>query len=280
MKINYIIADSGGTKTDWCFFIENDDKTKQKIFHITESYHPNYIDENFILHQIDFWKKYDIRTCKLFFYGSGCLLKENKEKTKNLFQKLGFKNILVESDILAVSLSLEKECEIKGICGTGSVLFKHNSFNNNFEFYGGLGWKLGDEGSGFYFGKLLVEKINFYKKKYPEILNILEDYYSLQYLKNIINKIESKKIFSSLSLIFKDYAEHPFISAIHIENIQLFLKKYVNNISSISLVGSYAYNLKIYFEAACKTRKIELIEVIERPIFKLADFYFKREFDL
>ena len=56
MKKSYLIADSGGTKTDWCFV----DVLGNKNYFTTASYHPNLMSEEWIETNKSFWKKYSI----------------------------------------------------------------------------------------------------------------------------------------------------------------------------------------------------------------------------
>lgn len=261
MKFIRIIADSGGTKTDWCAL---DQENKIHRF-TTESYHPLHVNELFVSRQLEFWNQYDISDCFIHFYGAGCLREENQQKMKSLFDRLGFSSVLVESDLFAASRVAGEECDMVAICGTGSVLFKveHEQLT---ELRGGLGWEDGDEGSGFYFGKLLLERLKTAGNNYPEIRNVIEKWKTFDELYSIQGKPESKSVYSKLSSLLTDYRSNPLVSSVHIENVQLFLELYAKECSSIGFVGSYAFHMKDFFEISCKTRNIKAFSFVERPI--------------
>lgn len=261
MKFIRIIADSGGTKTDWCGIDEQNELHR----FTTESYHPLHLDETFIVRQLEFWKQYDVSDCFLHFYGAGCLREENQQKMNVFFEKVGFSSILVESDLFAASRVVGEECDMVAICGTGSVLFKveHEQLT---ELRGGLGWERGDQGGGFYFGKLLLERLKATGGNYPEIRDTIEKWKSIDELYSIWDKPESKSVYSKLSSLLSNYRSHPLISSVHLENIQLFLELYAKGCSSIGFVGSYAFHMSDYFEISCKTRDIKVFSFVERPI--------------
>jgi hypothetical protein len=214
---------------------------------------------------MEFWKQYDISDCFLHFYGAGCLREENQRKMEHFLQSLGFLSILVESDLFAAVRVVGDEGEMVAICGTGSVLFKveHGQL---IELRGGLGWEQGDEGGGFYFGKLLLERLNTIGNNYSEIRDLIEKWKPLDELYSIQGMPESKSIYSKLSFVLVDYQSHPLISSVHIENIQLFLERYASECTTIGFVGSYAFYMRDYFEIACKKRNIKAFSFIERPI--------------
>lgn len=270
MKFTKLIADSGGTKTDW-FGV--DDQGDHHRF-TTESYHPLQVDEAFINRQLEFWKQHTISDCILHFYGAGCLQEEKQEKMKAVFRKIGFADAFVESDLFAAAKAVNNENGMIAICGTGSVLFKveHEQL---VELRGGLGWDQGDEGGGFYFGKLLLQRLEDHPGDYPEIRNVIEKWKNMEELVSVKGKPESKSEYARLAALFSGHLSHPLIAGVHMENIQLFLQLYAGGCPSIGFVGSYAFYLQDYFRLACQMRGIEVTGFIERPIELLAkDFLF------
>lgn len=266
MKLIRLIADSGGTKTDWCGI--NDCGEKHTF--TTESYHPLNIDEDFIVRQVDFWKQHDISECSLHFFCSGCLREENQLKLIDLFKQLGFKSQLVESDLFAAARVVYEDSQMTAICGTGSVLFKIE-YEQLIELRGGLGWEKGDEGSGFYFGKLLIERLNKNKSAYPEIIEKLEEFKRLDELTDFINTPQSKGYFSKLPKLFSEFQSHPLIASVHLENVLLFLKLYAYEVTSIGFVGSYAFHNQQFFNMGCSLLNIRATAFIERPIERISN---------
>jgi hypothetical protein len=266
-----ILAESGGTKTDWR--IKNGNEI---IAFETCNFHPRTIEkvQNEVIQTLI---KTIPQKSSLFFYGSGCLQKENQEIIKKLFEPIDFKSIYVQSDLIAAGKSIYGTgIGYVGILGTGSVLCKYN--NEQIEdLLGGHGYLLGDEGSGYYFGKLVFQKYfleecsNNYKEfietNYGDRSSILATIYGNEgklFLGNI--RLETENIDLQLE-----------IENIHRENIKLFLTKYLpknKKITEISFIGSYAlYNEKILKEEL-KKRGILLKKIIQKPIDQLMKFHF------
>lgn len=265
MKFKRFIADGGGTKTDWCGVDEQGNLHRFS----TESYHLLKADDEFITRQLEFWQQHDVSECFLHFYGAGCLRVENQQKMQFVFESIGFQETLVESDLFAAARAVDNEDVMIAICGTGSVLFKveHDQL---IELRGGLGWEQGDEGSGFYFGKLLLERLEDDKKdKYPEIRNVISQWKSTDELRSMQNQSESKSVYSQLPALLASHCSHPLIASVHVENIQLFLERYAKDCLSIGFVGSYAFYIQNYFKLACESRNIEIFTFVERPMDSL-----------
>ena len=74
-----LIADSGGTKTDWCLICGDD-----FYFFSTESYHPNTLSSPSKLELTQFWIDLTQKLAiSCHFYGAGCSNEENHTKIKN-----------------------------------------------------------------------------------------------------------------------------------------------------------------------------------------------------
>ncbi len=277
MKKSYLIADSGGTKTDWCFV----DVLGNKNYFTTASYHPNLMSEEWIETNKSFWKKYSvIKDLEVHFYGSGCLKEPNRTKVKLVFQNWGFKDVQVESDILAAARAcFGNEDGWIGILGTGAVLaeIENHQIKNVF---GGLGPLIGDEGSGFYFGKLLID--NYLKDKFSlETKSEIESALNTEGFKSLdINSPSNKEFIASLSGLFSTSLNLE-IQHLHHQNISFFIEKYlpvtlVNR--TICFVGSYAhYNQRIIKDILLK-RHLILGVVIIKPIALLSEYTLKSTF--
>jgi N-acetylglucosamine kinase-like BadF-type ATPase len=274
MKKSYLIADSGGTKTDWCYV----DVFGTKNYFTTASYHPNLMSDEWINSNKAFWNQYTlIDNLEVHFYGSGCLKEPNRSKVENVFKIFGFKNIFIESDILAAARAcFGDENGFVGILGTGSVLaeIENREVKN---VYGGLGSIIGDEGSGFYFGKLLIEK--YVKNEFSKVTN--EEIESVIGIENLIgvNSSDStfKEFVSSFSSKFSA-TKNQEIKQLHRDNISLFFDKYLPlNISNLRIcfVGSYAQYNRDIIKNFLEIRSVNLGVIITRPIEFLTEYSIK-----
>lgn len=253
----FLIGESGGTKTDWVL-LEGVEVIGR---YVTESYHPNNHSDDFWKRVADFWNSLDITHGMLF--SAGCYKEEPRRKTKEAFSKLGL-NVNVCSDIQAASFALfgTKESGWGAILGTGSVVFKTQSGIVT-ELYGGKGHLAGDEGSGYYFGRLVIEAFNSGK------LTALQEETFLSKIKvipDLKDKFSVAKIASELSDQIDLFKEH------HEQNIDLFIKSTLEkNTGKIDFVGSYAFYVQEVIKQKLASNQIHHGKFIERPIGALVD---------
>ena len=156
MGKSFLIADSGGTSTDWCFV-----NTKgERNYFTSESYHYSNFNSDFFERMTQFWKSKEWSSeLEIHFYGAGCSLEQNQRIIGDHFKELGFKTVQVENDLLGACRGLLKqEAGLLGILGTGSALAEYDK-HESIQIYGGLGYLIGDEGSGYYFGKTLTHAL-------------------------------------------------------------------------------------------------------------------------
>lgn len=253
----FLIGESGGTKTDWVLLEGNEIIGR----YVTESYHPNNHGDDFWSRVADFWNSLDVSYGMLF--SAGCYREEPKKKTKEAFSKLGL-NVSVCSDIQAASFAL---FGIEGsgwgaILGTGSVVFKTQSGTVT-ELYGGKGHMVGDEGSGYYFGRLVIEAFNSGKLTASQDETFLS---KIKVVPDLTDKFNVAAIASELSDdlgLFKDY---------HEQNIDLFIKRNLEkNTDKIDFVGSYAFYIQDVIKERLSINQIQHGKFIKRPIGALVD---------
>ena len=151
-----LIADSGSTKTEWCLLINN----KPALF-TTQGMSPYFVNtsqvEEIIIKEVfPFIKKKKVD--EIYFYGTGCKNPANKKMFKKIFNKLfpGAK-VVVDNDLSGAAKALcGDEKGIACILGTGSNSCYYNG-KKIVKNSPGLGFILGDEGSGAYLGKKVIQ---------------------------------------------------------------------------------------------------------------------------
>lgn len=152
-----LIADSGATKTDWCFGTTLHDCQLVHTeginpFHLTEEKIKQILQES-LLAQLPFPQE---KVKAVFFYGAGCTPEKAGKLSGLLAEVFSYASIQVESDLLGAARALCKhQPGIACILGTGanSCLYDGQRITHNTP---PLGYILGDEGSGAYLGKRFV----------------------------------------------------------------------------------------------------------------------------
>ena len=182
-----LIADSGSTKCEWCFVLN---RRKQIIE--TQGASPYFLNEPQLIEmmQKELLPGLNKRTpTHIYFYGTGCGTAANRAIVKRAITKVFPEaKVEVEHDLTGAARALCGENQgIVAILGTGSNSGYYNGkkiVRNS----PGLGYVLGDEGSGAYFGKKVLQHylyktfdmelhVKFHKKYQVVAADILDAVY-------------------------------------------------------------------------------------------------------
>ena len=194
-----LIADSGSTKTQWCLL---QDKKKKMI--ATQGISPYFLDDEsigLILFKELLPKLGTAQVDEIFYYGTGCSNPENVALIKRGLKKILPKaKINVNHDLLGAAKGLcGDEKGIACILGTGSNSCFYNG-KKVVKNSPGLGFILGDEGSGTHLGKKVLqhylygtfdeELMDKFKAKYTETASeMLDNIYKKEIVYTIFNNI-------------------------------------------------------------------------------------------
>ena len=156
MAVVKLIADSGATKAEWCLLNNGKKKT---IF--TQGISPYFLSTEQITALLTkelLPKLKNVRIDEVYYYGTGCANPANAQSVKKAIRKIiPAKKIEVTHDLMAAARALcGREKGIACILGTGS----NSCFYNGKKIVKnspGLGYVLGDEGSGAYLGKKVIQ---------------------------------------------------------------------------------------------------------------------------
>lgn len=259
MRQFILIADSGGTKTDWVLL--NGD---EKIMFQGKSCHPHFWSADFWLHLAEFLHAYvNPLNCRLFFFGSGCLRAPNNEIASEEFEKMGFET-RVFSDLHAVGFALYgNNAGWCAISGTGSVLFEWSG-TDVIQIIGGKGHEIGDEGSGFYFGKLVFEAFQNNRLSSDQ-LEVIESR-KIDLLFNTSNPLENKKELSQLPMLLAD--KKMLFEDFHLESVRRFVRTHLDTEVDlkIRLSGSYVFYHQEFWYEIVNESDHSITTIIEKPI--------------
>ena len=274
-----LIAESGSTKTNWL--------TGNKELHETIGFNPlffsseNIYDE--LMKQEGLLKLRDSIT-EVFFYGASCSSAERKQivfdALKKYFTKVN--TIKVDHDMNAAAFATcGDKPGIACILGTGS---------NSCVFDGkrvledgptlGLGYILGDEGSGAYFGKKLLARF-LYKELPAATTKILKDDYSLE--KNKIYDAVYKKPHANVYLagfaqVMSNSPDKEYMEQLAEEGFQEFFNHNVccyDNYKQypVHFVGSIAFHFKHILKKVAEGHGCQLGIVDKNPVYRLLEYH-------
>ena len=159
--MNILIADSGSTKTSWCFKKDSDLDAGKII--TTSGINPFFLDaddiETLLVSELLPSLNGEMPDA-IYFYGAGCTPEKSPTVKAALQKVLGMPaTVNVESDMLGAARSLcGRRPGIACILGTGSNSCLYDG-NNIIGHISPLGFILGDEGSGATLAKLMVGNI-------------------------------------------------------------------------------------------------------------------------
>ncbi|MBN2682756.1 MAG: hypothetical protein JXR58_09635 [Bacteroidales bacterium] len=272
--MSILIADSGSSKTDWCYISEK----KERLYFQTEGLNPYFVNSQKISEVASAkFSGFSKEITKVFFYGSGCANAE-----KNLIVENGLKivfpkaEIFVFSDILGAAKALfGNEEGIAVILGTGQAtcFYSDNKIVNSLPSGGFL---LGDEGSGAYLGLQFLKK--YLHKEIPEDIFIeFERRYNtdIQQIKNSLYSAQhSGKYLASFAPFIHEYKNRDVINEIISEAFGLLIEKYILRYHDaqklkLGFCGSIAYFFKDNLETACSKYNLKPFKIIEKPIEEL-----------
>ena len=278
-----LIADSGSTKCSWALVDQQGNLLKEIS---TIGFNPYFIDKKNILKEL---KKSSLLECakeikEVFFYGAGCSSKDKNKIISDSLQSFFINSkIVVKHDIDAACYAMYKgNPNITCILGTGS----------NSCFYDGkeiienapsLGFLLGDEASGNYFGKKLLSL--YFNNIMPEDLKIkFESGFEsdLSIIKeNIYNNNRSNVYLSKYFPFITENKNHPIIQDLIFNSLNDFFNLHVccyENYKDleINFIGSVGYFLSDEINTVAKKHNCKIGGIVKNPINNLIDFHFNK----
>lgn len=274
-----LIADSGATKCEWKLV----QKGKSKSI-ITQGISPYFLNRDQIVDLLTkelLPKLKKITVSGIHFYGTGLNNPENVLIVRKALKKLfpGVKTE-VQTDLLGAARALcGRKKGIACILGTGSNSCYYNG-SRIVKNSPGIGYILGDEGSGAYLGKKLVQyylyntfdeelKARFEKKFQITPVEILDHVYK-QPLAN--------RYLASYAIFLAENRGHYMIENIIEDGLNDFffthLYKYRESWTMpIHFIGSIAFGFRDVLKDLCNTYELELGNVIKTPMQGLLAYH-------
>jgi N-acetylglucosamine kinase-like BadF-type ATPase len=276
-----LIADSGATKCEWCLIANG---KKKKIF--TQGISPYFLDGNAIIAILtkELLPKLGSTTInQVHFYGTGLSNNYNVSIIKKAFKKLFPQtSIDVQTDLLAAARALcQHQKGMACILGTGSNSCYYNG-KKIIKNSPGIGYILGDEGSGAYLGKKVIQHY-LYKTFDEELNSLFEKKFNttpIEILEKVYKAPLANKYLASFTIFLAENRGHYMIENIIEDGLNDFffthLYKYRESwIMPINFIGSVAFGFKDVLKELCATYELELGKIMQKPMDGLISYHTK-----
>jgi N-acetylglucosamine kinase-like BadF-type ATPase len=280
MGRTFLLADGGATKTEWKLIKDGKGMPSFKTTGISPYHMSGEVIENVVR------KEFSKNVLKLsvdyiFYYGTGCKTKKNAAIVRKALGKIYPKAVIeVTHDLMGASIALcGKKRGIACILGTGSnsCYFNGKRIVRNSP---GLGYVLGDEGSGFYLGKKVVQHYLYeafddslrkefesqFKTSRDEILlHVYKEPYANRYLAQFARFLSANRGHYMIENIIEDGLRDFF---------DTHLKSYAQtNSVPIHFVGSVAFYFKDKIAELCMSYGFTLGKILKTPMKGLVEYH-------
>lgn len=279
-----LVADSGSSKTDWLLTVK---KNEVRQFS-TAGLNPYFLSEKEIIKtltgQVPNLIAFAPHIKEIYFFGAGCSSPDKREIVSNALSYLFPRSyISVDTDLLGCAYAT---CgHEKGICcvlGTGSNISFFDGEDIHDGHYG-LGFVLGDEGGGTWFGKALVTDF-LYGIMPEEISKKFNDTYHIDkdtVIKNVYQTSNANSYLAAFSKFLSAVRPSAYAQSLlrkgMLEFVQTNIKSYPQyHTCKCHFVGSIAYIFADELKAVCKENGIHTGKIIQAPVHDLLAFILNR----
>ena len=276
-----LIADSGGSKTDWRLILKNGNIDQASTAGFNPYYQPiEDLKRNVQEILIPIVPDNDV-VDQIYFYGAGVSSVKNQLTIKSAFLEF-FPQAQIEIgwDLLAAARALcGKEPGIACIMGTGSNSCLYDG-KNIIDNVANLGWILADEGSGANIGRKFL--VDYLRKKLPETL--AKQFHSRfpltreEFLEKVYQQEKPSAFLASFAkFIFQHLKERYCYELIY----SSFAEFYENNVMKyenyenlkVHFTGSIAFYFSDILRQVANDKGITVKNILEGPIAGLTLYH-------
>ncbi|MBZ5856744.1 N-acetylglucosamine kinase [Flavihumibacter profundi] len=275
-----LIADSGSTKCEWC--VVDKGKIKKTVFTLGIS--PYFLDSQ----QIEELVRRDLypgihrfKIDAIFFYGTGCKSIENRKMIQKSLQRIfPVIDIVVDIDLLGAARAVCLDQKgIACILGTGSnsCYFNGKKIVKNSP---GLGYVLGDEGSGSYLGKKVIQYY-LYKTFDEELKFRFEDKYKMNevdILDHVYKQPLPNRFLAGFALFLAENRGHFMVENIIEDGLNDFFFHHICKYNEswklpIHFVGGVAFGFRDVILELCSSYELEAGTILQHPMEGLVKYH-------
>ena len=278
-----LIAESGSTKTDWLFISSDGTQTELHTDGINPARDARDNIYNVLYHDLLTQLPQAEAPQAVYFYGAGCIEPFSRNVKSVIEELFPGCHAEVESDLLGAARAVcGHEPGIACILGTGSNSCLYDG-KDIVKHTPPLGYILGDEGSGSYLGKMLLNGL--FKGTLPEALK--EDFcneYQLS-MPDIIERVyrlpAANAFLASLVPFIAKHRTNPDIHNMLVEVFCLFIERniaiYGHKEMPINCVGGVAYQFEDELKEAAKEKDMQIGRILRRPIERIVQFHLDKD---
>jgi glucosamine kinase len=281
-----LVADSGSSKTDWLLAVPEQEPLQFK----TGGLNPYFLSEKEMVKILQDQGAdliaHTAEITEIYFFGAGCSSPDRHEIVSNALSQLFPKAyISIDSDLLA---SAYATCgHEKGLCcvlGTGSNI----SFFDGEEVHSGkhgLGYVLGDEGSGTWFGKALITDF-LYGNMPADIHALFNEKYALTketVINNVYQQPRANSYLASFAKFLNSIRQTDYVQNLLKKGFQEFIDTDIKSYHQqyhrykCHFVGSIAFVFADELKAVCEENEVQVGKIIRQPIYDLMQFIASRD---
>ena len=278
MSLVKLIADSGATKTEWSLL-----NSRRKTI-LTQGMSPYFLSS---VQMTEIMKNELIPRVKnvhidaIYFYGTGCHTVQNARVVKDALRILFPDSMIsVEHDLSGAARALcGNEKGIACILGTGSNSCYYNG-KKIIKNSPGLGFILGDEGSGAYLGKKVLQYYlyNTYDEELQTSFDALFGTTSSEILNAVYKEPLPNRYLASFAKFLSENRGHYMIENILDDGLNDFFFMHVCKYREcwtlpIHFVGGIAYAFRDKITQLCESYKLELGKILTTPMEGLIKYH-------
>ena len=276
-----LIADSGSSKTEWCLIHGN-----KKIQIQTQGISPYFLNIEQVIQILQkelLPKMKKLVPDEIHYYGTGCSNVENVKMIKTALKKVfPSAKCNVDHDLLGAARALcGNEKGIACILGTGSNSCFYNG-KKIIKNSPGLGYVLGDEGSGTYLGKKVIQYYlyNTFDEDLMDRFNSKYNTSATEILDAVYKQPLPNRFLAGFTGFLIENRGHFMIENIIEDGFNDFffnhIYKYRESWSMpIHFVGSLAYGFRDVLKDLCNSYELQLGKVLKNPMEGLIKYHQK-----
>jgi N-acetylglucosamine kinase-like BadF-type ATPase len=275
-----LIADSGATKAEWCLM-----KGKKRKIFFTTGISPYLMTTEQIIKLLNKELKSAIKKeaiAEIHYYGTGC---GNSENVKNIRKALkevfpSARKINVDTDITGAARAVCGHSKgIACILGTGSNACFYNG-KRIAKSSPGLGYVLGDEGSGAYMGRKVIQHF-LYNTFEGDLMTRFDNKFKtnrMEILDHVYRQPLPNKYMASFALFLSENRGHYMIENIIEDSFNDFFFNHIYKFKEswkypVNFVGGVSFAFKDVLKELCKGYGLQLGKIMKNPMEGLVEYH-------